>query len=104
MPLILLLHEAIMSCALAIFCSYTAWFVSDQVGNPKIGFSRDNTHQVLICVTVLLQEKFDIFVNVAAGVSKGSSSILDIWGKVKSRVYSLVERHRELGLGEKVGY
>ena len=91
-----------MSCALAIFCSCTAWFVLYLVRNPKDRFSRDDAQQILIYFTVPLQEKFDIFVNVAAGVSKGSSSILDIWGKVKSRVYSLAERQRELGLGEKV--
>ena len=34
---------------LAIFCSCTAWFVSDLVRNPKDRFSRDKAH--LNCIT-----------------------------------------------------
>ena len=29
---------------LAIFCDYTAWFVSDLVGNPDNRFSHDEAH------------------------------------------------------------
>ena len=39
----------------------------------------------------------------SAEVSKDSSAILNIWEKVKTRMYSLDDRHKELGLGEKVG-
>ena len=32
---------------LAIFCSCTAWFMSDQVGNPKDGFSHNEAHMLV---------------------------------------------------------
>ena len=51
---------------------------------------------------VFLQEKFEVFVNASAEVSKDSASILDLWKKVKTRLYSLDDRHKELGLGKKV--
>ena len=35
-------------------------------------------------------------------MSKEKASILDLWKKVKTRLYSLDDRHKELGLGEKV--
>ena len=34
---------------LAIFCSCTAWFVSDQVGNPEDRFSHNEAH-IFVCI------------------------------------------------------
>ena len=68
----------------------------------RINSNNQNNMVFMAFLFSLSQEKFDVFVNASAEVSKEKASILDLWKKVKTRLYSLDDRHKELGLGEKV--
>ena len=47
-----------VSKLLADFCDFTAWFVSDLVGHPKDGFSRDTAHFMFFQVSqISLRER-----------------------------------------------
>ena len=49
-------------------------------------------------IDFLFQEKFEIILKS----SNVGSEIQGLWQDISERVYSLAERQRELGLGEKV--
>lgn len=54
-------------------------------------------------VMLILQSKLEAFIKATHAYERESASLLELWNRVKDKMFSLCPREQTLGLREKVG-
>ena len=58
--------------------------------------------KILLSLLLLFQDKLEALVKASLAYKNDSASVQTLWDMVKDRMFSLTDRHKELGLAPKV--